>query len=248
MAKDNGLTILAPSQEGSGAEPPVKSRDALGHFIKGFPHNKGKAPWLKGKTGVYSAQTLEKKRLSALGKKLSEETKRKIGLAHKGIKLSDEWKRKIGDSNRGKKHKGNFKPNKGSFSKGITPWNKNKGGYSTSKKGMKLSEDKKKNMNLAGLEKGRAWNKGKKCPQFSGANNWNWKGGITPINQKIRHSLEYALWRRSVFERDRFTCVWCGAKSVKGKKVEIQADHIKPFAHYPELRFSIDNGRTYPTK
>jgi len=27
-------------------------------------------------------------------------------------------------------------------------------------------------------------------------------------------------------------------------KVEIQADHIKSFVDYPELRFAIDNGRT----
>lgn len=66
-----------------------------------------------------------------------------------------------------------------------------------------------------------------------------WKGGITPINNKIRASFEYRLWRKSVFERDKYTCVFC--KQVGGY---LEADHIKPFSVFPELRFAIDNGRT----
>jgi predicted restriction endonuclease len=77
-----------------------------------------------------------------------------------------------------------------------------------------------------------------------GDKNPNWKGGITPINTIIRGSLEYKLWRKSVFERDNYTCIWCGARSGKGKQVILHADHIKPFSQYPELRFAIDNGRT----
>lgn len=67
----------------------------------------------------------------------------------------------------------------------------------------------------------------------------NWRGGITPINVVIRHSFEYRLWRETVFKRDNYTCVWCGERGGK-----LNADHIKPFALYPELRFAIDNGRT----
>ena len=52
-------------------------------------------------------------------------------------------------------------------------------------------------------------------------------------------SLEYRLWRESVFKRDNYTCVWCG--QIGGK---LNADHIKPFALYPELRLAINNGRT----
>jgi hypothetical protein len=66
-----------------------------------------------------------------------------------------------------------------------------------------------------------------------------WKGGVTPINKRIRHSLEFRLWREAVFKRDNWTCVWCGKRGGI-----LHPDHIKPFALFPELRFAIDNGRT----
>ena len=65
-----------------------------------------------------------------------------------------------------------------------------------------------------------------------------WKGGKTKQGIIIRSSIEYKLWREAVFKRDNFNCVWCGSKK------QIESDHIKPFADYPELRFCIDNGRT----
>ncbi len=73
----------------------------------------------------------------------------------------------------------------------------------------------------------------------SGENSHLWKGGVTPLEHKIRNNVEYKLWRDAVYKRDNWTCVWCGKKDVK-----LSADHIKPFAYFPELRFAIDNGRT----
>ncbi len=72
-----------------------------------------------------------------------------------------------------------------------------------------------------------------------GIENPAWKGGVTPQNQLIRHSPEYRLWREAVFARDNWTCQGC---NVRGGR--LNADHIKPFALYPELRLAIDNGRT----
>lgn len=72
-----------------------------------------------------------------------------------------------------------------------------------------------------------------------GKNSPNWKGGITPINEAIRKSIEYKEWRKAVFKRDNYTCIWC-----KKKDKTIEADHIKPFATFIELRFDINNGRT----
>ena len=94
-------------------------------------------------------------------------------------------------------------------------------------------------------------NKGRKMPfrtleyrkrmseAYKGEKSSNWKGGIAPLNAIIRNSLEYKLWREAVFKRDNWTCVWCGQRGVR-----LNADHIKPFSLFPELRFAIDNGRT----
>jgi hypothetical protein len=67
----------------------------------------------------------------------------------------------------------------------------------------------------------------------------NWKGGITKQNAILRGRFEYREWRKSVFERDHYTCVHCGAHGCY-----LHADHIKPFAYFPELRYEINNGRT----
>jgi len=66
-----------------------------------------------------------------------------------------------------------------------------------------------------------------------------WKGGINPINDTIRKSIEMKLWKGAVFSRDNYTCQKCKIKSIK-----LNAHHIYPFAYYPELRFAIDNGIT----
>jgi 5-methylcytosine-specific restriction endonuclease McrA len=72
-----------------------------------------------------------------------------------------------------------------------------------------------------------------------GKKHHNWRGGITPINQQIRHSFEANEWRTMVFGRDGFACQMCFRKGGY-----LNAHHIKPFAKYPELRFEIDNGIT----
>ncbi|MES2287158.1 MAG: HNH endonuclease [Bacteroidota bacterium] len=97
-----------------------------------------------------------------------------------------------------------------------------------------------------GLKGTKGFPKGKPNFKIRGEKSHLWRGGITPINHAIRTSLEYKLWHRACFERDNYTCIWCGLKFIKGitGKVILHVDHIKPFALYPELRFAIDNGRT----
>jgi hypothetical protein len=62
---------------------------------------------------------------------------------------------------------------------------------------------------------------------------------IGKLNRRIRYSKRMDQWRRAIFERDQYTCQDCGKKGGY-----LEADHIKPFAKFPELRFELSNGRT----
>lgn len=69
------------------------------------------------------------------------------------------------------------------------------------------------------------WNKGK-IGYGSGEKNGNWKGGITPLNNKIRHLMEYDLWRKTILKRDNYICQICN----RGCNV-LNVDHFpKTFA------------------
>lgn len=64
----------------------------------------------------------------------------------------------------------------------------------------------------------------------------------------MRKSVEYKAWRDAVFARDNWTCIQCRRCRKPGDRVVLNADHIKPFAMHPELRFDVDNGRTLCTE
>jgi 5-methylcytosine-specific restriction endonuclease McrA len=174
-------------------------------------------------------------------------------MAHplKGKKQSKEHIRKRAISNSiAHKKRGTIPPSR----KGCIPWNKGKKGLSGEMSpswkggkplckvcGKKLSRRQtatqcKTLLCVKCFEKQR---------DISGGKNWNWKGGVSKINKSHRqwiwHTKEYKLWRRSVFERDNYRCIFCG---VDKEKAVLHADHIKPWCNYPELRFAIDNGRT----
>jgi 5-methylcytosine-specific restriction endonuclease McrA len=172
-----------------------------------------KATSIRSKGFKYSEESRRKMSLSQKGRKHSPETIHKMSQWQIGKKLSDETKRKISESEKGKK---------------VFISEEHRKKLSKALKGRKMSEQDKVKMSI-----GR---RGK----LTGSMNHAWKGGVTSVHQKIRHSVEYRLWRTAVFERDNYTCIWCG----DNRGGNLNADHIKPFALYPELRFAIDNGRT----
>ena len=124
-------------------------------------------------------------------------------------------------------------PYKHGFKKGHTT--------NVGKRGAKRNEATKLKMSLARFGKIPSKETRRKMSEAKiGEKNYNWKDGLTEINLRVRGDLEYRLWREAVFERDNYTCVWCG----DNKGGNLNADHIKPFCDYPELRFALDNGRT----
>jgi len=192
---------------------------------------KGRVPWHKGKTGVYSKETL---------KKMSE--------AKRGRKLSEEHKRKISEANKGKipwiKGKHLSRETKEKLSKALK-------GRPSPMKGKSYTKEAKERMSKIAKEKGFgkwmkgkiSWNRGKSSWWLIGEKNPNWKGGISKINRTERtnfmDTLEYKKWRRFVFKRDDYTCQICG--KVGGK---LRANHIKRYADYPKLRTEKNNGIT----
>lgn len=72
-----------------------------------------------------------------------------------------------------------------------------------------------------------------------GNKNGNWKGGVTPINNRIRKSTKYSDWRTEVFERDHYQCQMCF-----DKYCYLEVHHIHEFSKVEILRFAVYNGIT----
>jgi predicted transcriptional regulator len=158
---------------------------------------------------------------NGLGNILSKETKDKIRQKHLGMKMSvesSEKKRKWMLKNnpfRGKKH---------------TEESKQK--QREKMTGRKLTPEHRAKV-ITTLIMG----------DVKGEKSHGWRGGVSPINARLRSTKEYMSWNKQVKERDDYTCLWCGLKSKSN-----HADHIKSFIEFPELRHSLDNGRTLCAK
>lgn len=62
---------------------------------------------------------------------------------------------------------------------------------------------------------------------------------ILPLTDKTRSEKGYSKFRKKVLNRDNYTCQLCGSKN------DLEVHHIKPYAKYPCLRVSVNNGITY---
>lgn len=72
-----------------------------------------------------------------------------------------------------------------------------------------------------------------------GEKNWQFVHGNSKAHKSMWQTAIHKEWRKKVFERDDYICQICFSKGG-----ELQADHIKCFAHHPDLRYELSNGRT----
>jgi predicted restriction endonuclease len=134
------------------------------------------------------------------------------------------------------------------FKKGMKPWNIGKKDPLSSKRMKKNNPMKRESARI----KSSLSHKGKKHSidqrikmsntmknrVANGVHNF-YIDGRTLKNKDLRKSIEYKIWRSSVFQRDEWRCQTCGL--VGGR---LNAHHIKQWSKFPELRFEIDNGIT----
>jgi transposase-like protein len=89
---------------------------------KTIENMRGRVPWNKGKTNIYSEETLQLMSEANSGRSLSQEHKNKLSDALSGRKLSGEHKRKISQSHIGKVKSITHRRNIGIAFRGKTPW------------------------------------------------------------------------------------------------------------------------------
>ena len=75
---------------------------------------------------------------------------------------------------------------------------------------------------------------------YSGENSPNWNNELTDEERILKRGyLEYSEWRKSVYERDNYTCQCCGNKGIY-----LNAHHLNSYDWDKEHRTDIDNGVT----
>jgi len=226
-----------------------KIRQALKGRVFGYKFQKGHQPSVETRQKLSAVQTGRSlspdHHAKLIGRSLSPEHRAKISAAkrdkpsgRKGQTLSEAWRKALSDAHKGKP---------------LTAETKQK-----LRAGMlgkpKSPEHREKIAQANRLPKKRrptvpnAMTRLKLSLASSGANNWNWKGGVTRFNDQLRNNHTYNKWRAAVLQRDGHRCVLCGLakgwNEEQQKKIILDADHIQPFALFPALRYELSNGRT----
>jgi len=161
---------------------------------------RGLTPWNKGKTGIYSEETLRKIGDASRRRKYTEETRRRMSEAHRGKKrlpFSEDHKRRISESKRGENHP--------MFGKKFSAERRVK--ISDSLRGRKHTEGHRRNNADAQCGKKLSEETKLKISEaFRGENHPNWQGGKSFEPYGLEFNSEI---RQQIRERDNFTCQEC---------------------------------------
>lgn len=84
---------------------------------------------------------------------------------------------------------------------------------------------------------------------MTGVKNWNYNPLLTEEDRlnNGRYTLtggKVANWRKSVYERDNYTCMVCTARNGNGESITLNAHHINGWHWFESGRFDVDNGVT----
>ena len=200
-----------------------------------------------------------------LGKKHSEETKKKMSKAMKGIPRSDAFKKFMSEKFKGKDNPARRPEVREKIRQTLL------GHKHSEKSKRKMSATRKLMVGkrgtnwkggcakcpICGIQKKHSYKVGQLCWKCRnkycvGEKHPNWKGHQS-LNKYLRKTPIYKNWRTAIFERDNYTCVLCREKGGL-----LEADHIKPFAYLLEVNniknykqafickelWNIKNGRT----
>lgn len=208
---------------------------------------KGCIPWNKGRTGVYSEETLKnwsivrkgiklseatKRKMSVnngrywLGRKLTEEHKQKLSDVHKGVKLSEEHKRKIAAAGIGRicSEETRKKLSASATGRKLSEETKKKlRGPRLGSRGRKLSEETKRKISeshkgIRPSEEARKKMSDAKKGR-TGEKAANWQGGISfePYTPEFNDAL-----KEKVRKRDNHICQLCGkTEEQEGKRLSV---------------------------
>jgi len=181
-------------------EKPTNGRNSKGRFFigmdsafKGKKHSEDSRKKMSDSRKAYFKRVdMDEYRKYHVGKKQSEETKKKHSILSKKMWSDKKWAKEM----KQKLSKANKRPEvKLKISKSLKDKPKSK------EHSQKVSEAIKK-----------WWQKPKNRKRMTGENSFYWKGGITPLRKAIRHSNKYKEWRISIMKRDNYTCQKCGER------------------------------------
>lgn len=174
---------------------------------------------------------------------MSEDAKHRISESKKGQLKSEETRRRMSEAAKRRSsdyyvrtfHSPEARQKAAAANKGKVPWHA----------GRPMPENLRRAISAA--KKGRpksTEHRRKMAESRRGEKSHLWRGGVhaahTRERQRAMQTIEYRLWRDTVFTRDSATCQMRDGTCAG----PLQADHVQSWRDYPELRYVVSNGRT----